>query len=154
MRSSWVRLAGVAIATALYSCPAWAQTANPAQQPAPAQPQARPAQAQAQPAAPAQPGTAARQIQGQIIRTAPDQFVVRTRDNKEVVVYTNPQTRYLLNSRPVQFSDLRVGANINAGYVLEGNRYIASNVVRSNQPFIRSASKAMRRSLSNTRKNS
>jgi len=68
------------------------------------------------------------QIQGRIVRTAPDQFVVETRDNKQVTFYTNPQTKYLRNNKAVQYSDLRVGANITAGYVTEADRYIVNTV--------------------------
>jgi len=68
------------------------------------------------------------QIQGRIVRTAPDQFIVETRDNKQVTFYTNPQTRYLQNNKVVRYADLRVGANITAGYVTEGDRYIVNTV--------------------------
>jgi hypothetical protein len=112
MKRSWVRLLGLAVAGAILSVPAFAQTTNP--------PAVRPA--------PAQPQVQAEQIQGQIIRTSPDRFVVKTRDNREVTFFHNPDTRYLLNSKVVPYSDLRVGSNITAAYTMEGDRYIANNV--------------------------
>jgi len=76
-------------------------------------------------------GAAAQQaleIQGRIVRTAPDQFIVETRDNKQVTLYTNPQTRYQMNNKAVTYSDLRAGANITARYVTEGDRHIVNAV--------------------------
>src|SRR5947209_14800002 len=70
----------------------------------------------------------AREIQGQIVRTGDNQFVVKTRDNKEVIFYTNPQTRYLMNDKAVRYSDLRVGANVTAAYPVEGTRSVANHV--------------------------
>jgi len=73
-------------------------------------------------------GTDARTLSGRVVRTGNGQFIVQTRDNRQVTVYTNPQTRYLQNNRAIQYSDLRVGSNVNFGYALEGERYIANNV--------------------------
>jgi hypothetical protein len=73
-------------------------------------------------------GTDARTLSGRVVRTGNGQFIVQTRDNRQVTVYTNPQTRYLQNNRAVQYSDLRVGSNVNFGYATEGDRYIANNV--------------------------
>jgi len=98
----------------LWAAPALAQQANPA-----------PAKQQANPA----PAKQAREIQGKVIRKAPDQFVVQTRDNKEVTVYTHPKTTYRLNNRDAQYSDVRVGVNVTTGYDLDGTRYLANNVV-------------------------
>lgn len=68
------------------------------------------------------------QIQGRIVRTAPDQFIVQGTGNKEYTFFVNPQTRYLMNNKAAQYSDLRVGTSISAGYVTEGDRYIANTV--------------------------
>jgi len=71
----------------------------------------------------------AREVKGKVIRTDKDQFVVRTSDNKEVTIYTHPKTTYRSNNRDVRFSDVRVGTNITTGYDLDGERYLANNVV-------------------------
>lgn len=71
---------------------------------------------------------AAQEIRGRIVRTAPDQFVVQTRDNRQVTFYTNPQTRYLSNNRTIPYSDLRTGSEINAAYATQGDRFIANSV--------------------------
>jgi len=73
-------------------------------------------------------GTDARTLSGRIVRTGNGQFVVQTRDNRQVTVYTNPQTRYLQGNQAVQFNTLRTGSNVNFGYVMDGDRYIANNV--------------------------
>jgi len=69
------------------------------------------------------------QIQGQIMRTAPDLFVVKTRDNKEFNVHINPQTKYLMDNKAILYSELRTGASITTTYVVQGDRYIANDVV-------------------------
>lgn len=99
----------------------------PAQTQAPGQGQV-PAQNQVQNRA----GTAqqqARQIQGRVIRTGEGSIIVRTPDNRELTLYTNPQTIYRANNRDVRFSDVRVGSDITVGYDMSGNRYLANNVV-------------------------
>jgi len=82
-----------------------------------------PAQA-TQPAVKVQPV----EMQGRIVRTGTDQFVIQSRDNKEIVFTTNPQTKFLLKDKAVRFADLRVGGNINIAYVRDGDRYIANSV--------------------------
>ena len=68
-------------------------------------------------------------VQGQIIRMQnPDQFIVRTKDNKEVTLYANPRTRYTINNKAGRYSDLRVGTNINAVYGVQDDRYIVNSV--------------------------
>jgi hypothetical protein len=107
--------------------PAQNQQQVPAQSQAPGRGQV-PAQNQVQDRA----GTAqqqARQLQGRVLRTAEGSFVIRTPDNREVTVYTNPRTTYRANNRDVRFSDVRVGSDITIGYDLNGNRYFANNVV-------------------------
>jgi len=71
----------------------------------------------------------ARQLRGRVVQTFPDYFVVQTADNQKQNVYFNPQTRYLANNQAIQYSDLRVGNDVTTTYVLDGNRYIANNVV-------------------------
>jgi len=74
------------------------------------------------------PAKGTREMRGRIVRLAPNQVVVRTTGDKEVVVYTNPQTKYLLNNKVVQFSDLRAGSDVAFVYTLNGDRYIANAV--------------------------
>jgi hypothetical protein len=71
---------------------------------------------------------AGRTIQGRIISAAPDQFIVLTPDKRQLTVYVNPQTRYLMNSRAAGYSDLRVGSTVTAACDLDGRRYVANNV--------------------------
>jgi translation initiation factor IF-1 len=68
-------------------------------------------------------------LRGTILRRdGNDRIVVRTQDNAERVLIANPQTRYLIDGRNVQFSDLQVGAPIQATYSVEGDRYLVSQV--------------------------
>src|SRR4051812_4568329 len=68
------------------------------------------------------------ELQGKVVRTSTDQFVIQTRDNKEVTLFVNPQTKYLMKDRAMRFTDLRVGGNVNIAYVKEGDRYVVSTV--------------------------
>lgn len=68
------------------------------------------------------------QVQGKVVRTASDQFVLVGPDQKEVTLFVNPQTRYLLNNKAVAYSDLRNGMNVTAVYTRQGDRFIANNV--------------------------
>ena len=69
-----------------------------------------------------------REYEGKIIRTGQDQFVIETRDNRQVTLYTNPQTRFTLNNKTGAFSDVRVGSMITTGYTVQGDRHIANTV--------------------------
>jgi len=75
-----------------------------------------------------QTNTNGQQLQGQIVQTANDHFIVRTQDGRQVTVYTNPQTRYLQGNNPVQYSNLQAGANISTLYGTQGGRYYANTV--------------------------
>src|SRR5262245_37503036 len=78
---------------------------------------------------PAGPGGKGTRIQGRVVRVqAPNQFLVRMAQNKEVVLYVNPQTRYLLNQRAAQFADLRAGAVVTALYEATDGRNVVSSV--------------------------
>ena len=59
---------------------------------------------------------------------APDQFIVRTTDNKEVILYTNPETRYTIEGKAGRYADLRVGTEINSAYTVRDNRNWVSTV--------------------------
>ena len=67
-------------------------------------------------------------LDGKIIRTGQDQVVIETRDNKQVTIYTNPQTRFMVNENPGAFTDLRVGSTINLGFTMQGDRRIANTI--------------------------
>jgi hypothetical protein len=127
------------------------QQAQPQQaQPAPNQP-AQPninvntqpapgANVQVQPGAQAQPGAVAvgaqpnaaqptgTMVNGRIVRTGQDQFIVQGVDNKSYTFYTNPQTRFWMNNNPVQFSNLQVGSNVTAWYSPQGERFFVNRV--------------------------
>ena len=70
----------------------------------------------------------AQQLQGKIVKTTQDTVIVETSDRKQVTVYVNPQTKYMMNNKAVQLTDLRVGAQVTAGYVTEGDRFIANSI--------------------------
>ena len=68
-------------------------------------------------------------IRGKIVKMeAPDRFVVRTTGNKEVIFYSTPQTRYVINGKAGRYADLRVGTEINAGYIVRDDRYMVNTV--------------------------
>jgi hypothetical protein len=100
----WLGWVVMAVAFAAFTFAAWAQ----------------------RPAAPAQKGT---RIQGHVVRVqGSDRIVVRTADKREVILHTNPQTRFLLNERVARFADLREGVEINALFDVMGERNLASAV--------------------------
>ncbi len=70
----------------------------------------------------------ARSLSGEVVRLADDQFVVRTRDGREVTVYTGKSTRYLRDDRPVRYADVRIGSEVRFGYLRDGDRYVAEDV--------------------------
>jgi hypothetical protein len=67
-------------------------------------------------------------VRGPIVRVENDHFVVRGANNKEVILYQSPQTRFVVNGKAGAFRDLRVGTEINAGYVRRGERLIVNTV--------------------------
>ena len=67
-------------------------------------------------------------VNGRVIRTGPDQFIVQGADNKQYTFYTSPQTRYWSNNNAIQFSNLQVGSNVSTWYVPQGNRYLVNRV--------------------------
>jgi len=70
----------------------------------------------------------ANRVQGRVVRVGNNQFVVQTQDGRNVTVFTNPQTRYALNNRAAQFSDVRVGSNLGFTYTTQGDQWYADNV--------------------------
>lgn len=75
-----------------------------------------------------QPAPQVQLLEGRILSTGQDQFVIETRDNRQVTVHTDPQTRYLLNNNPALFNDIRVGNNVRVDYRMNGNRYMGSSI--------------------------
>lgn len=74
-------------------------------------------------------------VRGKIVRMkGPDQYIVRTDDNKEVVFYTNRDTRYVLGDQAGRYSDLRVGAEVSTDYVEDGDRYVVHSVLVGRAP--------------------
>jgi uncharacterized protein (TIGR03000 family) len=65
-------------------------------------------------------------ITGRVVRTAQDHVIIDTGNNREVTVYTTPQSRYLVNQNPGAFTDLRVGNNISVNYRMDGTRYMGN----------------------------
>jgi len=75
------------------------------------------------------PNVKAIALRGRFLRTeGTDRIVVRTADNKEVILWSTPTTRYVVNRKVVRVNDLREGADLNATYVTRDNRYYVSNI--------------------------
>lgn len=74
-------------------------------------------------------GRKATRLQGRIVRVeGTDQFVVRTTDNKEFVLYADPQTEYLVNKKAARFADLRQGSDVVVYYDRVGKRHVVRSV--------------------------
>ena len=68
-------------------------------------------------------------LRGKIVKVeSPDRFVVRTTGNKEIIVFTSPETRYVIDGKAARYGDLRVGTEINAVYVMRDDRHIVNSV--------------------------
>lgn len=67
-------------------------------------------------------------LDGRVLRTGPDHFVIQSPNDGEITIYTNPQTRFLLNNNPGAFTDIRVGSNVNFGFTMQGDRRFANTV--------------------------
>jgi uncharacterized protein (TIGR03000 family) len=67
-------------------------------------------------------------LDGRVIRTGPDHFVIQSANQGEVTIYTNPQTRFMMNNNPGAFTDIRVGSNVNFGYTMQGDRRFANTI--------------------------
>jgi len=69
-------------------------------------------------------------IEGEIVRVVgEDQVVVRTLERKEVIVFVDPRTTFLLQDRPGRFVDLRPGANIRAHVNFHDGKHMAHRIV-------------------------
>lgn len=81
----------------------------------------------------AQPEQRVWRVEGIIAHISPEELVIET-DDKHFTFTINKQTKYLLNSRLIRNSDLRVGLTVNTSFVLEGERYVAKMVTVGPRP--------------------
>jgi len=66
-------------------------------------------------------------IHGKIVGLqGPDRVTVRTADNKEILLYANPQTRFVINGKVGAWADLRTGTDIQAVYVPRDGRFVVN----------------------------
>jgi hypothetical protein len=68
------------------------------------------------------------EIRGRIVRTDKNMIVVQTPDNREVVLHTRPETKFLQKDQIVALTDFQVGTNIIVAYGMDGARYLANRV--------------------------
>jgi hypothetical protein len=68
-------------------------------------------------------------VKGRFVRVeGNDRFIIRSTDNKDVILWTTPTTRYVVNGKVVRLADLTPGADLNATYVTRENRYYVDAV--------------------------
>jgi hypothetical protein len=68
-------------------------------------------------------------LEGQIVKVVgKDQVLVKTADGKEIVVFIDPQTRFLLTEQGGTITDLKPGADINVYYDVRDERNMACRV--------------------------
>ncbi len=86
--------------------------------------------APAPPAPPPAPPGNGTTIEGTIVKVqGTDQFIVRTADGREMVLYSGPQTVYKLDNRAIQIADLQQGMTVAVTYDLRGRRPIVRTVI-------------------------
>jgi hypothetical protein len=70
-------------------------------------------------------------LEGTIVRVLePDnQFIVLTPAGREVTVFAQPRTTFMLDNRAVRLADLRRGANVRVQFDLRNQRHFARTVV-------------------------
>ena len=68
-------------------------------------------------------------VEGKIVRTDKDMVVIKDVNNKEVTVYTTPQTTYQITEKGGAFTDLRPDTMIAIYYDNRDNRMMATRVV-------------------------
>jgi len=80
---------------------------------------------------------AATTLRGKVVRVeGQDRIVVKTTDNKEVILMSSPTTRYVINGKTGRFADLRNGVDLRATYNIQDNRYLVSSVQVGDAPGI------------------
>jgi hypothetical protein len=68
-------------------------------------------------------------LRGKVVRVeGQDRIVVRTSDNRDVILIANPTTRYVINGKAGKFADVRTGVEFRANYNLQNNQYIVSSI--------------------------
>jgi len=68
-------------------------------------------------------------LRGKVVRVeGQDRIVVKTSDNRDVILMANPNTRYVINGKTGRFADLRTGVDFQAAYNLQNNQYIVSSI--------------------------
>jgi len=81
------------------------------------------------PAAVPAPATQPTIVEGTVVKVVGNnQVIVKTPDNKEVVIYVNPQTQYLVKEQPVQFSTFTPGYPVRVEYDTVGNRFFGRRI--------------------------
>jgi len=74
-------------------------------------------------------------VRGKIVRVeGQDRIIVQSNDNKEFILMSTPATRYVIEGRNGRFADLRNGANVQAVYNVQDNRYVVSSVQVGDAP--------------------
>jgi len=70
------------------------------------------------------------EVKGVVVRfVGQTQVIIKTADNKEVVVDLNPQTTYLLNNQPARIADFPAGAEVRVQYNVRDRRPIARSIL-------------------------
>jgi preprotein translocase subunit YajC len=68
-------------------------------------------------------------LRGKVVRVeGQDRIVVKTSDNRDVILMANPTTRYVINGKAGRFADLRTGVDFRATYNLQNKQYIVSSI--------------------------
>jgi len=76
-------------------------------------------------------------VQGKVVRVeGQDRVILQTTDNKEIILISNPTTRYVINGKTGRFADLRTGVNLRANYVVDGNRYVVNSFQVGDAPAV------------------
>jgi hypothetical protein len=69
-------------------------------------------------------------IEGEIVRVVgEDQVGVLTPERKEVIVFVDPQTKFLIDEKAAKFTDLQRGANVRVNVNVRNGRHMAREVV-------------------------
>jgi len=73
--------------------------------------------------------TAGTTVQGKVVRVdGQDRIIIQTPENKEVILFSNPNTQYVIDGKTGRFADIRTGVNVNATYTTQDNRYMVSSL--------------------------
>jgi len=68
------------------------------------------------------------EVQGRVVRTGPDRFVVVDSGAREYTFYTSPRTVYWQNTAPTAYTNVAVGTAITAWYTTDGQKQIVNRV--------------------------